>query len=134
MPEPADSAFLEEMLAPLGGVSLRRMFGGLGLFRDGLMVGLALRGELFLKAAPGETAAFAAEGGAPFSYATRGGRTTTIASDWRAPDRLNDEPEKFLDWVRKACAAAQAADRAKPAGRRSSAGSPASACPRTGAG
>ncbi|WP_420890955.1 hypothetical protein [Methylobacterium indicum] len=54
------------------------------------MVGLALRGELFLKAAPGETAAFAAQGGAPFSYATRGGRTATIASDWRAPGRPRD--------------------------------------------
>ncbi|TGD98006.1 TfoX/Sxy family protein [Methylobacterium nonmethylotrophicum] len=113
-----DRAFLEEMLAPLGGVALRRMFGGLGLFRDGLMFGLVARDVLYFKAAPDETAAFAAEGGAPFSYATRDGRTTTIASYWRAPERLNDDPEEFLLWARRACAAAEGADRVKPAGRR----------------
>ncbi|MGX7707563.1 TfoX/Sxy family protein [Methylobacterium sp. Gmos1] len=118
MPEHADRAYLEEMLAPLGGVAIRRMFGGLGLFREGLMFGLALRGELYLKVAPDDAAAFAAEGGAPFSYGVTGGRTTTIASYWRAPDRLNDEPEECLAWARRACAAALAADRAKPAGRR----------------
>ncbi|MGE7415727.1 TfoX/Sxy family protein [Methylobacterium tarhaniae] len=69
MPEHADRAFLEEMLAPLGGVSIRRMFGGLGLFRDGLMFGLSPRGVLDLKPAPEETASFANEGGAPFSCA-----------------------------------------------------------------
>ncbi len=35
MAEQADRAFREQMLAPLGGVSIRRMFGGLGLFREG---------------------------------------------------------------------------------------------------
>ncbi|NGM34726.1 TfoX/Sxy family protein [Methylobacterium sp. DB0501] len=106
------------MLAPLGGVAIRRMFGGLGLFREGLMFGLALHGAVSLKASPDETAAFAAEGGAPFSSATRGGRVTTIASYWRAPDRLADDPEAFAAWAQRACAAAEAADRAKPAGRR----------------
>jgi DNA transformation protein len=116
--EHGDRAFLEEMLAPLGGVAIRRMFGGLGVFRDGLMFGLVVRGALYLKAAPEETASFAAEGGAPFSYATKGGRTTVIASYWRAPDRLVDEPEEFVIWARRACAAAEGAGRAKPAGRR----------------
>ncbi|KMO35544.1 hypothetical protein VQ02_17265 [Methylobacterium variabile] len=111
-------AFLEEMLAPLGGVAIRRMFGGLGLFRDRLMFGLVVRDVLYFKVASDEAAAFAAEGGAPFSYATGGGRVTTIASYWRAPDRLSDDPEEFLAWARRACAAAEAAARARPPGRR----------------
>ena len=101
--------FLEEMLAPLGGVSARRMFGGLGLFRDGLMFGLVMRGELYLKVAPDETAPFAAEGGAPFCYAGKGGKVTIIASYWRAPDRLGDDPENLVAWARRACAAAERA-------------------------
>lgn len=117
MAEQADRAFLEEMLAPLGGVSIRRMFGGLGLFREGLMFGLVADGDLYLKALPDERAAFAAEGGAPFSP-EMGGRTATMISYWRAPDRLGDDPDAFLAWARRACAAAQVLDRAKPAGRR----------------
>lgn len=102
-------AFLEEMLAPLGGVSIRRMFGGLGLFRDGLMFGLVMRGELYLKVAPEGKASFAAEGGTPFSYAGKGARVTVIASYWRAPDRLSDDAEELVSWARRACAAAERA-------------------------
>lgn len=102
-------AFLEEMLAPLGSVSIRRMFGGLGLFRDGLMFGLAVRDVLYLKVTPDKTASFAAEGSAPFSYAGKGGRVTVIASYWQAPDRLSDDPEEFVAWARRACTAAERA-------------------------
>ncbi|MCF4124903.1 TfoX/Sxy family protein [Methylobacterium sp. SyP6R] len=115
-------AFLEEMLAPLGGVSIRRMFGGLGLFRDSLMFGLVVRDVLYLKVTPDETASFAAEGGAPFSYAGKGGRVTVIASYWRAPDRLGDDPEEFVAWARRACTAAERAQAKGSSGSRSSAG------------
>ncbi len=74
--ESGDRAFLEEMLAPLGGVAIRRMFGGLGIFRDGLMFGLVARGALYLKAAPEETDPSRPRAARRFSYATQGGRTT----------------------------------------------------------
>ena len=42
--------FLEELFAPIGGVTVRRMFGGLGIFKDGVMFALVVDDVLYLKA------------------------------------------------------------------------------------
>ena len=41
--------YLLDLLKPLGGVSARRIFGGYGIFRDGLMFGLVADDQLFIK-------------------------------------------------------------------------------------
>ena len=40
---------LEELFAPLGGVSLRRMFGGIGIFKEGIMFALVSDDILYMK-------------------------------------------------------------------------------------
>ncbi len=108
------TAYLLELLVPLGPVSARRMFGGVGLFLNGTMFGLIARDELYLKVGDINRAAFEAAGEAPFSYATRDG-THTITSYWRCPPDLLDGSETFQDWARGAVeAAAAAATRGKP--------------------
>lgn len=107
------TGFLLELLAPLGPVSARRMFGGVGLYRGETMFGLIVRGELFLKVGEGNRAEFEASGQAPFSYETRHGRHT-IASYWSCPPELLDEPDEMRRWAGKAMAAASAVVRPKP--------------------
>jgi DNA transformation protein and related proteins len=102
-----------ELLDALGPVSARRMFGGVGLFHRGLMFGLIVRDELFLKAGETNLAAFEAAGEAAFSYETRTG-THTLRSYWRCPPELLDDGETFRDWAHKAIEAATAAARVKP--------------------
>ena len=41
--------FVIELFAPMGPVSVKRMFGGAGVFRDGLMFALIADDTLFLK-------------------------------------------------------------------------------------
>jgi DNA transformation protein len=108
---PGFQAFLEELFAPVGGVSLRPMFSGHGVFRDGLMFGLVIRDVLFLKADEATRSAFEAEGSAPFTYTARGREVRT--SHWRVPERLLDEPDEFAEWARTAVAAARRAETAK---------------------
>jgi DNA transformation protein and related proteins len=107
------SAHLLELLTPLGPASARRMFGGVGLFMNGVMFGLIAREELFFKVGDANRAAFEAAGEAPFSYETKNG-THTLGSYWRCPPELLDEPEAFQDWARGAIDAAMAASRDKP--------------------
>jgi DNA transformation protein len=114
------TAHVMELLAPLGPVSTRRMFGAAGLFHRDMMFGLIARDEVFFKAGDSNRRDFEAAGEAPFSYATRNG-THTIRSYWRCPPELLDEPESFLAWARKALDAAAAAELAKPGARRKSA-------------
>lgn len=105
----ADTSFLmllEELFAPVGGVQRKRMFGGHGLFRDGLMVALVTGDTLYFKVDDGNRANFEAEGSAPFSYGTKDG-ARTITSYWRAPERVFDEPDAFAAFAEGAFAAAR---------------------------
>ena len=107
---------LREHLAPLGGLSLRRMFGCTGLFSHGTMFGLVQHDVLFLRVDAGNRAAFEAEGGIPFTY-RRAGEVTALAY-WTAPESLLDEPEALRRWARGALAAAHRVAATRPAVRR----------------
>jgi DNA transformation protein len=107
------TAYLLELLAPFGPVSARRMFGGVGLFRGGMMFGLIARDELFFKVGDANRPAYEAAGEAPFTYDTKLG-THTLGSYWRCPPELLDDAETFQVWAGQAMKAAAVAARAKP--------------------
>ena len=106
------TAYLLELLAPLGPVSARRMFGAVGLFHGGMMFGLVARGELFLKVDDTNRPDYEAAGELPFSYETKHG-SHTITSYWHCPPELLDDPETMAAWARKAIEVATAAARSK---------------------
>jgi DNA transformation protein len=97
--------FLREQLAPLGLVTMRRMFGKTGVFCDGLMLGIVSDNTLYLRVDDGNRVAFKeAEAFPPLNYQKQG--STIDLSFWRAPERLFDDPEELLAWARAAMAAA----------------------------
>jgi DNA transformation protein len=108
-------SFLEDLFAPVGGVRFRRMFGGLGIYRESVMFALVANDVLYFKADDFTRAAFEDAGCAPFRYEARGKSVTM--SYWRLPERLFDEPEEFRDWAIAAIAAAERAQM-KPKGKR----------------
>jgi DNA transformation protein len=103
--------FVIESLRPLGPVAARRMFGGHGIFMDGVMFGLIADDQLYLKVDDGNRTAYEAEGLQPFSYRGRGGRIETSYRE--APSEGFEDPEVLCDWAREAYAAALRADARK---------------------
>jgi DNA transformation protein and related proteins len=105
-----DSEFIRELFSQFGPVTVRRMFSGAGIFRDGLMFGLVIRDVIYLKVDDTNRADFECEGSAPFTY-TRGrksGRPSEHALPyWRLPERLYDDPDELAVWARRAFAAAE---------------------------
>jgi DNA transformation protein len=98
--------FLCEQLAPLGRVTMRRMFGKTGVFCDGLMFAMVTDDTLYFRVDDQNRAAFReAESSPPLNYAKKG-RTIDL-SFWRAPERLWDEPDELVAWARTALAAAR---------------------------
>ena len=97
--------FLQDQLRPLGHVTVRRMFGGAGVYCDGLMFGLVSDDTLYFRVDDGNRGAFEAEGQQPFTYDGKG--RTIVLPYWRVPERLFDEPEEMIDWARAASAAAR---------------------------
>jgi DNA transformation protein len=105
-----DTEFIRDLFAQFRPVKVRRMFSGAGLYCDGMMFGLVVRGTIYLKADESSSADFVREGSGPFTY-TRGkasGRPSEHAlSYWRLPDRLYDDPDELAVWAERALAIAQ---------------------------
>jgi len=115
------AAVLHEQLAPLGGVTLRRMFGKTGVFCDGLMLGMVTDDTLYFRVDDHNRVAFKeAQSFPPLNYEKKG--CTIDLSFWRAPERLFDEPDELVTWARAALGAARrvAAKRQRTAPRRKS--------------
>lgn len=107
-----DPESIRELFSAFGTVSVRRMFGGHGVFADGLMFALESDGELFLKADDLTIPKLAAENSEPFVYKAKG--REVALSYWKLPERLYDEPDDFAGFAREAFGAAQRAARMKP--------------------
>jgi len=111
---PASPEFLEhltDMLAPMGPVVARRMFGGAGLFREGLMFALVADDTLYFKADDGNRAAFGDAGMGPFTYEKKG--KPAALSYFEAPPDAMDDAEEMLIWARGAWEAALRANAGK---------------------
>ena len=63
-----DPEFIRELFAPFGAVTLRRMFGGAGIWSDGFMFALVFDGAIFLKVDAASIPDFEREGSRPFVY------------------------------------------------------------------
>lgn len=113
--------FLREQLAPLGRVTMRRMFGKTGVFCDGVMFGMVTEDTFYVRVDDRNRATFKeAESSPPLNYAKKG--STIDLSFWRVPERLIDESDELVVWARAALAAAHrvAVKRARAAPQRRS--------------
>ena len=103
--------YVMELLGPFGTVGARRMFGGHGIYLDGLMFALVSEDTLYLKADELSRIEFEQAGCELFSYARKGKRATI--GFFRAPEEAMESPELMLPWVRSAYAAALRANAKK---------------------
>jgi DNA transformation protein len=103
-------AFLSDLYdqSGLGPVTTRRMFGGAGIFHDGIMVGLVADDVLYLKTDASNRGRFEAADLSPFTY-ERAGKPAVVMSYARCPEEAFDDPDIFRDWAGQAIAAARRA-------------------------
>ena len=106
--------FLEmvlDQMSDIGGVSAKAMFGGHGLYQDGVFFAIISRERLYFKADDGTRDAFEARGLARFAYTARG--KVMEASYYEAPPEVFDAPHEMQHWVRLALVAALRARKAR---------------------
>lgn len=114
--------FIADQLSGLGPVSIRRMFGGAGVFADGVMMGLIAQDTFYLKCDATGRSEFESEGMGPFRYQTSNG-TNTLNSYWQCPERLFDDPDEMLIWARRALAVALEGSKGGPGAKSGKPGS-----------
>ncbi len=102
----------DDLFAPFGRIVVRRMFGGEGLFRDGLMFAIVHEDRLYFKTSEESRQAFIAEGTGPLFYKFKNAEGV-LTSYYELPDRLYDDPDELAEWARAAFAVALQSPTAK---------------------
>jgi DNA transformation protein len=121
-----DPDYLRDLFASFRPVSVRRMFGGAGIYADGLMFALlSSGGTIYLKVDESNEPDFARENLPSFAPVTKGGRHAVMPYR-QMPDRLYDDPDELAQWAERAFAAAQRRKRPapKPAPKRAAKSAP----------
>jgi len=101
-----------ELLAPLGQVRARRMFGGWGLYVDELFVALIAFERLYLKGDDASRARYESAGCEPFVYDGKGKRITMAY--FSAPPDAMESPALMRPWAQLALQAALRSRAAAP--------------------
>jgi DNA transformation protein len=116
--DPSFVAHAVDLLSLVGPVTARAMFGGHGLYAEGVMFALLDDGELFVKTDAETRATFVDAGCRPWVVTSRGGRMENTGY-FRPPDEAHEDPEAMLPWALLGleAAARAAARKAKPAAR-----------------
>ena len=97
-----DNERIAELFAGLGPVSIRRLFGGKGLYCDGVIFAIVLRGELMLKADAEAAPDFAAAGCRQWIYTNRKTGKPVPMPYWTVPDGALDDSDEMTPWAKKA--------------------------------
>ncbi|MDD2867128.1 TfoX/Sxy family protein [Neomegalonema sp.] len=90
-----------ELFADLDGVSARRMFGGAGLYKEGVMFALLAHEAVWLRADPEFAMDLEAEGSAGRFETEKGGGASHLPY-WRLPEAALDDPEAAAALARRA--------------------------------
>jgi len=104
--------YLADCLAPWGEIRLKRMFGGLGVYRDELFFALIDDNVVYFKVDDTTRPDFEAAGSEPFSYPGKDGQLMLMNGYWRLPDEVIEDRDTLFLWADKALAVARRA--AKP--------------------
>ena len=107
---------IAQLLAPLGPITVRRMFGGHGAYCDGFFIAIIHDGTLWLKTDELTREQFLAAGGEQFVY-QRLGKEASLGFHTPPPEALESPPEMIV-WGKLALEAALRARNASPASRR----------------
>lgn len=104
----SDKVFLEfvkDGLEELGEITSRAMFGGYGIYKDGLIFAITHDNELYLKGVGNAAIVFDNAGSEQFSY--QGKKGLVKMCYWKVPSDIIDDKEKLINWANLAIKSAK---------------------------
>ena len=90
--------YLTDVLAPLGSVRGKRMFGGVGIYIDNLFCAIIVDDYLYFKGDDINEAQFVASNCPAFTYEKNG--VDFSMRYYRVPDEALDDAQEMLRWAR----------------------------------
>ena len=104
--------YLHDLFSAFAPVTTRAMFGGHGVYRDGVIIAIVIDEAIYLKVDDATRAAFEAAGCAPFVYEAKD--KAVPMSYWSVPEDALDSPQEFRPWAQRAWEAALRKPKPKP--------------------
>jgi DNA transformation protein len=105
-----DNTDIEEMFQALGPITIKRMFGGKGIYHMGLILALEVDDEILLKADETSAPEFEAAGARHWRYEGKKGKPVYMPY-WSIPEDAFDDPDVMAKWVKLAYGAAVRAEK-----------------------
>ncbi len=108
-----------DLLSDLDGVTSRAMFGGYGIYQDGVVFAMVVDERLYYKVGESSRAEYEAHGAKPFTYLHgKGAAAKPVAmSYWEVPEEILEDRAALREWTAKAIAASRAKKSAKKRGK-----------------
>ncbi len=97
--------FIKDLFSPFGDISVRKMFGGAGVYCDGIFFAIIGNDDLWLKVDDVTRAEFESHGLDPFTIEMKNGRTGAM-SYYEAPEDIYDDADILKYWADLALSAA----------------------------
>ena len=95
---------LKDLFSPFGDISIRKMFGGAGIYCDGRIFAIADDDDVWLKVDDVSREEFEAAGLKPFEVEMQGKKGTM--SYYKPPDDIYDDEDALRHWTGLALGAA----------------------------
>jgi DNA transformation protein len=97
----ADIEHIRDLFHLVPNITTRKMFGGLGVYSDGIIFAIiGPESTFYIKANERLAADLKEEGSFQFAYEKRSGQTTKMGY-WTLPDSAQDDPELAAKWAVK---------------------------------
>ena len=91
--------YLLELLPAFGNVSAKALFGGHGIYRDGLIFGVVIDDTFYLKADEINRGQFDARGLAPFVYESKSKGKQVSLGYYQCPADALESPVLMAEWA-----------------------------------
>jgi DNA transformation protein len=96
--------YVSDILEQFDVITTRKMFGGYGIYKNGLMFGLIADNELYFKADEEAAEFFAQYNSTPFTY--NNGKKLVKMSYWKVSDEVLEDTMVIKKWMDIAYSAA----------------------------
>ena len=88
---------VQDLLSGLRGVSARSMFGGWGIYKDGVIFAIIVDDQLYFKVDDSNKSEYEKRGSRPFTYELRG--KPVAMSYWEVPAEIIDDRDAVKRWA-----------------------------------
>lgn len=90
--------YILDLLSPYGDITARSMFGGYGIYKDAVIIGIIINEELYFKVDSTNQHQYEQLDSEPFTYQNAKGNIVKM-SYWKVPIEIMDNEELLGSWL-----------------------------------